>query len=381
MWSFSKKSSTNIAVIDIGQTSVGGGLVHIPGSGKPVLCATARTPLAKWSSPTPEGSMLAALKETGDRLIREGAPVLRRRAGSGAIDRIIVNIGCPWQKTEVRTERIRPGKTFTFTKEMMSEVLAKPAEESTEFRDPIQTVIATLLNGYAVEQPFGKRAERAELVILSASVRKDIGEYIDGLLRALFHIRTITPIAFAPASYEVLRDLYPLEKDFLMLAVSDDCTDVANVKHGRLMDAGAVSCGTNGLLRAVRKAGESSQAQTEPGVRPNGYIDPAHNARFTAEAQKAEDEWLFSLAGLLSEFAVRNALPRMIFLIADDATRGYLKQALDSPSLRALWLSEEPISIVPVLPQQFTPFLALEEHSESDVPLAILALYAAQHAA
>jgi hypothetical protein len=112
-----------------------------------------------------------------------------------------------------------------------------------------------------------------------------------------------------------------------------------------------------------------------------GIIDPARNARFASKASEVQEAWLSSLRETLSDFSTRHPLPRTIFLLADGETRDFLRRLLDSDPLRSLWLSEEPFSIVPVLPEQFSEVVVFRGAASGDAYLAMLALYYARHVA
>jgi hypothetical protein len=55
--------------------------------------------------------------------------------------------------------------------------------------------------------------------------------------------------------------------------------------------------------------------------------------------------------------------------------REYLVRTLDDPILHSLWLSDEPLHIVPVLPEQFATSIRTAKDANGDIFLAILALY------
>jgi hypothetical protein len=157
-----------------------------------------------------------------------------------------------------------------------------------------------------------------------------------------------------------------------MLRITGEVTEVASMKRGHLLDVGSIEHGTGALKRGIREASETLARVA--GENPN-FIDASHNARFEVASNKAEAAWATPLAGLLRQFAIRHALPRTVFLIAEDDSRDFLKQALNDPALRTLWLSDEPVSIIPILPQQFTQRLKTQGLASGDVPLAVLALY------
>ncbi len=103
-----------------------------------------------------------------------------------------------------------------------------------------ESVIATILNGYDIPDPIGKKVNRAEVVILSSTLERDATEQIQKRVRRLYHTHAIGFIGFAPAAYAALRDLYPHERDFLILDVTNENTNLAFVRHGLLVDVGTL---------------------------------------------------------------------------------------------------------------------------------------------
>jgi hypothetical protein len=326
--------------------------------------------------------MLRALELVGNELIEVGAPTLRRETGSAHVSGVLVSMAGPWQETRVRTESVNPGKEFTFTKKMLSELVASNAPQSDDRVHLGETVIATILNGYHIPSPIGKTASRAEVVLLSSTLEKAITEEVRSRLRRLYHTHTISFVAFLPTAYAVLRSLYPHEKDFLMLDVSAVGTGLAFVKGGLLVDIGRLPLGLQSLLAATRAA-ERMTIEEEQGLAGKvgsqpGYVNPDRNARFSVRADAARDEWLRGIAVLLKDFAKSHALPRTLFLLTEPGARDYLKRALDSDILHALWLSDEPLYVITVLPEQFSQNLKLLGNSDPTIFLCILALYQQQ---
>lgn len=316
--------------------------------------------------------MLRAFENLCTVLIREGAPALRRETGSAQLDALLVSVAAPWQETTVRIESMASEQPFIFTKAMMSELAAKDAGETENRRSTGRSVISTLLNGYEVADPFNKKATRAELVVLSSSIDSAVADALEAAVRKTFHRHDADFVSFAPVSYAVFRDLYPHEKDYLILDVSGEGSDVALVKGGRLVDVGSVPTGVRALLSSAQQKRPARAAERE------ALLDPAHNAQFSSQVAEAEQAWLQELAGLLKTFAAKRALPRTLFLLADDDARDFLVRTLNTPVLHALWLSDEPLRIVPVLPAQLTAAVETKGTALPDIFLAVLAAYSAK---
>jgi hypothetical protein len=348
MWPFGKHSrKENIALIDIGSSSVGGGLLHLEDDAQPVMCFTTREPLNVRDAPGPDPlteRMLRALGEVGKRLVTEGAPQLRQASGSGSIDRVLVSISSPWQTSSIATKLIQKDEPFIFTKTIEREALAElPKPDAAQLET--QTVITTILNGYSTRNPYGNRAHRAEIILLMSLLEARVVDAVEGRLRRFFHTSDIGYTGFASPTYSVLRQLYPHEKDMLIVSVMGEGTDITSVKRGHLVDVGTFPQGGNTICRA----GE-------------------------------EHIWLEGLSKLLREFAGRHALPRLVFLMASEAQAEIMKRQFEDTSLLALWLSDAPLTLVTVKPQQFTPFLKTTGGAEGDLSLGLLALYANQGA-
>jgi len=386
MWPFSSASRSSAVLIDIGSSSVGGAYAHYA-DGQPIsiyysVRANIERRSVEGATESTDAAMLRALEEVCKELIEKGAPQLRRATGSGHASRVLVSVAAPWQETKVRTETIQPGKPFTFTRSLMSEAVASHAQVAEGRVSSGEAVIATILNGYEMQNPMGKRAQRAEIVILSSTLDAKLTEEIQKRVRHAYHTHSIQFAAFAPVAYAVLRDLYPHERDFLALDVSGEGTDLAFVKNGLLVDVGTTPHGTCALLNATRAA-ERMTVEEERGaagiatapLAPPNYVNPDRNARFSTRAENAKQEWLQDLSEILKHFAENHPLPRTLFLLADPDARDYLKRALDSQVLHSLWLSDEPLAIIPVLQEQFAAKVRTIAPAEPDIFLSILALY------
>lgn len=351
MWPFGKKGSgESVAVIDIGSSSVGAALVYMQEGLPLVMCYSVRLPVEHKDPLTLTDRMLRTFTEVGERLVREGAPQLRTASGNGSIDRAVVSIGSPWQDARIETKTINPGAPFTFTKHLAVDTLAK--DEAPEGRTMTQTVVATFLNGYPTAEPFGKTAKRAEIVVLSSSLETIILESIESAVTKLFHTKEAKFVGFADLCYSTLRTLYPHEKEFIVISVGGEATDVASIKRGHVVDVGAVLQGANTLQRALHPEATDAQAPTK-------------------------EAWVSELTRVLRDLAMHHALPRTVFIIAAEEVRSFLKETLGASELEALWLSEEPVSIIAVEPTHFAPYLTLQGLAQGDTELSLLALYAA----
>ncbi len=366
---FKKPEQRSVALIDIGSASVGGAYAHFETLSAPTIYYTARVPIDVREGETCEAGMLRALEVLGHLLVNHGAPVLREVTGSGRIDSVVAAVAAPWQETKILVGSKQAEKPFTFTKGMLDEIAGTCAVDTGARARCQNSIIATILNGYDVAEPFGKRAKRADLVILSSSLEEKVAHDIEQMLRKLFHVNDVTLTAFAPLSYAVIRDMFPHEKDFLIIDVEGEATDLAFVKRGLLTDIATVPQGTNALVSAI------SRGHTTITEGTTGVIDMGRNQRFADMVGKMEEAWLCGIEEALKKFASRHALPRTVFLLAEDETRGFLERIVNAQKLHSLWLSDEPRSVIPLTPAHIAQYVQTRGAAEGDLFLAMMALY------
>ena len=342
------KRGHSVALIDIGSSSVGGALAHFADGQQPVICHTGRIGIEKREGEPLTTSMLRALHTLSRLLVEHGAPALRAETGSGRIERILASVASPWQETTVTSRHLEAERPFLFTRSTLARALAELPGPAEGRIDSGRQAIATILNGYETGNPFGKRARRADLVMLSSTLEKAAANGIEETLRHAFHAHGVETVAFAPTAYAVFRDLYPHQKEFVMLDVTGAATDAAFVKQGRLAQALTLPAGLDALGAGTKE--------------------------LMGGSPDAERAWVDAVRAAFAEFAARNALPHAVFLLADGHAQERLKLLLEGAGFFSR-LSEEPLSVIPVVPSHFARHMKTRAAGEPDPFLALLALY------
>lgn len=367
-------SSTRVAILDIRSSSIGAGFVVLHKNQAPQLVYGTRVPLEPHATEPLTEAFARTLELVLQTLIKEGAPILRKASGSAHTDRALVSFTAPWQNSIVFSTTVDPGHTFVFTKQVLEKALQESAVTPEGWTRVSEMVIATLLNGYEVENPFGKKVNRAELIMLSSSIEDSMMTYVEKAVRKALHQHQIEFDAFIPDAYDLFRELYPHQRDFLILDIGNEAMDIVLAKHGLLVSAAQIPQGISGIAKAARGVGISSAAVPTPSA--DTILDASRNSDFADKVHKAESEWLSGVHASLSEIAKQEPLPRSVFMVAEENVRDFLKNLLDTPQLRSLWLTEEALTILPILPGQFAPFLSPDSVNPADPPLAVLALTA-----
>lgn len=371
-----KAKRHSVALIDIGAVSVGGAYAHYAPLMQPTIHYTARVPIEYKQGEAAEDSMVRALEVLGNIMVNHGAPELHAATGSARLNSVVVSVGTPWQETKIRNEVKEEKKPFLFTKQLLNEILKRDLQDHPERIASGEQVIATILNGYDIPNPVGKKTFKAELVILSSTLEKVVAEKIQRAVRRAFHSHDLALTSFIPLAFTVLRDLYPHEKDFLILDVKAAGTELAFVKRKLLTSMTAIPLGTNDLVDAVSLANKQELART--GDAEDGLIQMKRNEAFAALVSDAEQKWLDALAKALYECTAKQALPRTLFLLADFQVRGFLEGVLNASELRSIWLSDDPLKIITLAPTHFSKKVQVRGSAEGDLFLDMMALYYAK---
>ncbi len=329
---FRRKYAASVVLVDIASDSVAGAYVRYEEGEKPALIYTRRVPIEVREDEAHERAMLRALKILGDILIHEGAPALARVTGSGSIENIFVAIDAPWQETRVRTERFEQKEPFVFNRNIVAEILEKNAVEAGKLATD-ESIIGTMLNGYETSDPYGKRAHRATIVILTSLIEEKIARGIASVFRSLYHTRRIATISSNSLRYQVLRARFPHEHDALVLDATKSYTSSVLIRKGLFVAVSEIGAGTE------------------------------------------EESWVHAVKDEFADIAKQYPLPRTILLLSRESDASVLRERLDSANLGSLWLSDNPPAVVPVLTSQFSDSVRHVTTAAPDLSLLLMTLY------
>jgi hypothetical protein len=334
---FGKKKSESVALIHIGADSVGGAFVHYMDSQLPHMVYAKRIPIEEASGKDPIDCMQQALRALGEHLVREGAPLLFRAVGHGRIDSTLVSVTAPWQETSIRSEKIERDKPFQFSKSILQTALAKSAEEAPGQILADESVVGTILDGYATRAAVGKYASRVRIIMLTSFIDRHAAQIIVNEFKKIFHSTDVQVVAATSLRYQALRTIFPHESDYLVIDSTDKYISTALVRQD--------------LLSAV----EHSLTADSPSL--------------------AEDTWVTALKKNFESITKKYPLPRVFFLISDEQNSASYKSKIESAPFSLLRLSDEPPTVIPVQSKHVSKLLLLDAVAEADLGLELMAIY------
>lgn len=390
MWLFSRKAPHKkrglVAVFDIGSLSVGGALVELTRhDGEEVV------PTILWS----HRELLPFQKELNvDRLVKELYRALTRvgeamlKKGLGRPNRAYILLASPWHASQTRIASFTQKRESIVSEWLVETLIDREVEAflksgaASYGASSEQSVVVIeekgmqlLLNGFAVEHPFGKRAKEVEVALYVSmspgSFLKELTARVDQIFPSIdidFH-------TFAFVAYSTIRDLFAEERTFLICDVSGEVTDVSLVRDDVLIETTSFSYGKNNVVRAVVKASDTSPEEALSRIALASLS--GKDARFRAPVKKAlgaaRTEWKQLLSKALSGLVREGALPRSVFLTASAGTTAWFSDSFEEISGEGL----PQFSITEVSASFLRPFTGVSE-AKKDPFLLLEALFLAK---
>jgi hypothetical protein len=256
---FSTKKEKIVAIFDIGSGSVGGALVRIPSDSKslPTIIKSTRTDIVNRKEIDFNlflKDMILALGFTSRALYQSKL---------GAPEEIFCVLASPWYLSETRLIRMSKEHSFTFTKNIVDDLLNKEIESlNLNYKNKYgdvestpelieHTIVGVSLNGYHVDDPLGKKTNSIEMnMIISLSPKLCLDKIREAIAKTFHHL-PVSFSSFMVASYISVRDRYMNHDSYLLLDIGGEVTDVGIVSKGILKDSLSFPYGRKSFFRDI----------------------------------------------------------------------------------------------------------------------------------
>jgi hypothetical protein len=348
----SKEKTKSLVLVDISSSSVGAAYARTTPNGPTVLVHSVRAPIAASSTDISTELMLRTLDGVLRDLRQNGAPALHKLSGSGS---------------EIHIETLVEEKLFTITETLLLEAKKKIKTPEGYYRSE-ESILGSVLNGYETPEPVGKRAKRAEIIVLSATIKEETAKLLRSTLGTFSSLHAVNFTELPSLIARAAKTVFPHEKDYLALRVSGEATELVLVKHGFPIFIATVPTGLDAFRHAAQENGFSSF--------PDGgdSIDRTKSVGLDIKLADTERRWVSALITHLSTFTEKHALPRTVFLITEEHAGAFLRRVLDAPDMHALWLSDEPLAVIRLESKQFNTNVVYAHEDSDDVVLSMLGL-------
>jgi hypothetical protein len=373
MWPFSKLGGDGelVALFDVGSSSVGGALFRIHRS-SPTLVFSVREPIPiqkEFRTDRFFTSTMKTLDEVAEKLAK---------SGHGSPRRFFSVISSPWYGSQTRVVKFGSETSFVFNSQAADELIQKETEvfraEHAKDYDQDSRVLPielknmkTMLNGYVSANPIGQKAKDVEMTLYISMSSENFLKQVQDMVVRHFHREEVKFSSFAFVAFAVARDAYPDKKNFLLVDIGGELTDISLIKDDVLATSISFPKGINFLVRQIAEGLDCSaeDARSLLSLYNSGHASQATEKKLESFIEGLKRDWLEGFQQSLASLSHEISLPSMVFITVERGFTDFFREVIQMEQYSQYTLTESKFDIV---------FLgAAELHGETAVKEGVIA--------
>ncbi|PCI20660.1 hypothetical protein COB64_01690 [Candidatus Wolfebacteria bacterium] len=379
-----------VAIFDIGSASIGGALVAVPKGGK--LKKKARV---LYSIRYPVSFQEDLHHERFTTLMLDAIGVVAAKlndADTGYPTRAYCFLASPWYTSQTRVVTYSKDIEFSYTESLAQKLIADDLKnfESSHFKkynqkgNEIRVIesknIHVKLNGYSTNSPIGKKAHDAELTLFISMSPESILQSIEHKINSSLPVPTISFSSFLFSSYEVARSIHSHQKDFILIDVGGEITDVSVIKDDILIESSTFPSGKNVLVRRIATHLQLSkeEALSLLCMYLSGHVEKILRKKIDAILDNAQDDWVGHFRTTLEKMSQLTSLPHVVFITADEDITQWYVGAIQSEQFNQYMLTEKKFTVIALESKALHGFLKFGYKVERDSFLLLETIYASK---
>ncbi|MDD5152465.1 MAG: hypothetical protein PHS95_00465 [Candidatus Pacebacteria bacterium] len=309
-------------LIDVGSSSVGASLVRIERE-KPVHILTTEREDISFQEKLSSSRFLISMNHALENVLGK----IQTKTPSIPAH-IFCTLSSPWFILKIRPILISEEKPFEITESMLNDFFSKDIEQlKGEFKDiPPEDIeiiekkiIQVKLNGHEIKDPLGKITKKMELVASVAVSSRRILQSIERYVHHVFPVSSVHFGSFPVATFSAIRDIFPLNRDFLFMDITGETTEVSIVNNDILLGNISFPRGKNFFIREISSGLNTSneEAITLFGMFIHDKLDKESDMRVQKIVEQSKNEWTIFFEKALATLSQKGSLPKMVFFTSD----------------------------------------------------------------
>lgn len=361
LFTLGKKTEEVSLMIDVGNGSIGGGMVRTSPGQAPLLLHSVRVPFSigdKVDSDRLLQNFQTLLNDLLKALSEQGFLHEYWKKHPKRISQALVTFSSPWFVGKTVQIDLAQDKIFVITENFLKDVLEK--EEKT-FKEELgksgyeqtfdnelevieKSIVHGRINGYVVSDIIGKKTKHLEASVCLSIIARSITDVVAKNLSKHFHVdrEDITFHSFPLVAFTVIRDIFPRFNDFILLDITGETTDVTLVRQDVIVKTVSFPSGRNFIIRHIAKTcGVTLEiAESLLRLQQKQALEAALSEQVANVIRDVQKEWMIYLSDSFIELSPSDPTPSRVFLTADtdvaDIYLGFLKEGMGESGLRRL---------------------------------------------
>jgi cell division ATPase FtsA len=349
---FSSQKPKIAVTFDIGSSSVGAAVFLLHPNQKPRMIYSERQDMVfqqELEYTRLVSSMVEKLTDISQKALNAyGAPVGEKS--------IYCFLASPWYASQTRISKKTFKTPIKISKKLLQEMYKKEADafretEIGKIGDDVEIFeienIQTKLNGYETAEPFEKEASEVQIALYVGIAPSKIVDTVRDRVIKEFHHPVPEIRAFPFASFVVTRDFFH-EKNFLLLDISGEVTDVSVVRDNLLQETASFPFGKNFLLRRITSALHCSAEEALSHFRMSkaGLLEDKTQQKVLEVYGEMGKEWRSEFQKTLQSITPTTAfLPHNVFVATDEDVSTWFVENIQDEDLSQFYLSDQTFTV------------------------------------
>jgi len=385
---FKKQNSGHIFILDIGGDKVGGALVRL-NSNPDHPCATivksSYFPIT-YGEPVSLKRYLSSISEALDAVLLD---LLKNK------EVLPTKFYCflPSTLSDNKTTNItyEEKASFIVTPKLINSLVSKNAKDWVDSSDLVYTdlpgdknrqieshVMNFKLNGYEIESPFKKKINRLDISTYFSLSSSEIMNMIKEKVLNFSHGEEPVFHTFAFSLYQILQDLLPAEKNYLVVDPSGQLCDVLLISKGDLLAQTSFPLGSNHLISKTTPTNESKKghAWSILSMYAENSLTESESKKIKDTLSTLESDWQKLFRETLNNISEFGFVPNKVFIIGDDPLSNIFLNWVNNAGFEECTLARRPLEATLITSKVFKEFCGVSQAKDKDFSLMINTLFA-----
>ena len=372
-------------LLDIRSSSIAGAIVSVIKNSEPTIEYTVRKKIFFDDSENVENFINKSyknLEDVLDEIVGVGFKKIKlNKNESMKIEDVFCTLASPWYKSKIKNFSVNEKEPVTFTEEYLNKILVaekniKDLEKDNAYVD--KKILSVFMNGYQTEDPYGKSANNISLSFYNSFINKKTKKEIREIIFRKLHSKKITFYTHPVLMVSVIKNIFHSMKNFLMIDVSGEITEIGLFRDGIFQSFITVPIGTNFFVRElVSKCSiDKETAVSQLNLLCGNKLDEKCSEKTNEILKSSTKEWSENISSAIKKEWEQEIIPPILFLTVDNECKELMQSVLTDKQTygNILKMNREPI--LHILNQEsVNKFSNYREGAKKDSLLTIFSMF------